>query len=263
MEKNAIEQAASPGIRNGITAQGEDGYRYSIEPFLLADFTRPRPGGSVLDVGSGCGIIPLLLLKRHPGLTLTGVEIQPELHAWAVRNIREAGAEKQIELIEGDIAALTPTWKRESFDAIVSNPPYRKQGTGRINPDRGKAIARHELTLDLKSLVAASALLLKPGGSLTLAYPPARLAEVLAVLEGHGLFIHRLRFIHGHSGADASIFLVEAVKAQKTDCRVEQPLTVYNPDRSYTREMEEIYASLDHPDGADHDGKKRYRPRAG
>jgi len=262
MERNMTQEAASsPG--SGAAAQGAEGYRYSIEPFLLADFVRLSPGNRVLDIGSGCGIIPLLLARRHPGLTLTGVEIQPELHEWAVRNIEQSGRGKEIEVIQGDIVQLAPRWNRELFDAIVSNPPYRKQGTGRTNPDRGKAIARHEINLNLKSLLSAAASLLKTAGSLTLAYPPARLAEVLAALMAHGFSARRLRFIHGHPGADARIFLVEAVKGQKGDCRVEKPLTVYNPDRTYTREMEEIYASLDHSGGADHLGEKRRGGRTG
>lgn len=260
MEKWMTE---APSQGPSATAQGAEGYRYSMEPFLLADFARPGPHDRVLDIGSGCGILPLLLARRHPGLTLTGVEIQAELHQWAVRNIEQSGEGSRIGLILGDIVPLAARWTGKPFDAIVSNPPYRKRGSGRTNPDRGRVIARHEIHLDLKSLLASAAALLRTSGTLTLAYPPARLAEVLAELVAAGFSARRLRFVHGHPGAEARIFLVEAVKGIRADCRVEKPLIVYNPDRTYTREMEEIYASLDHPGGADHLGEERRGGRAG
>jgi len=263
MKKNTQGELPVLTAPLAIAGQGENGYRYSIEPYLLADFARMPANARVLDIGSGCGIISLLLLKRHPGLRLTGVEIQPELNRWALGNIKSHGRESVIEAIEGDIVKLAPTWEEGSFDAIVSNPPYRKINTGRTNPDRGKALARHEITLNLGSLLTAAHRLLRPGGSLTLAYPPVRLQEVLAALAGRGLSPSRLRFIHGHPGAAARIFLVEAVKGPRVDLQVEQPLTVYNPDRTYTREMEEIYASLDYSDRADDHGQKRRGAGAG
>ena len=157
--------------------QQAQGYRYSLEPFLIADFLGPAEGNRLLDIGTGCCIIPLLLLRRQPHLKISAIEIQTSLHALAARNVQHNGLESNIELRHGDF--LQADWAAESFDAIVSNPPFRKIRTGRINPNEEKAIARHEIALDLPSLIEKSAALLRPGGKLVLTYPTARLAEVL------------------------------------------------------------------------------------
>lgn len=226
--------------------QSETGYRYSIEPFLLAHFTQFFPGCKILDVGTGCGIIPILCLTQDSKLDITGIEIQEDLFNWAVKNINGRAAAGEVKLVRDDFMNAAPKLDPESFDVIISNPPYRKINSGRINPNQEKAVARHELTLNLPSLIQRGAPLLKTGGKIILAYPPLRLMEALGELRANDLFPSRLWFIHGHRGAEAKIFLVEAVKGQKADCIVENPHFVYETGNIYTREMEEIYASFDH-----------------
>lgn len=235
-----------------IVEQNTQGYRYSIEPFLLADFIQIEPGFEVLDVGTGCGIIPLLLMAREPKLKITAVEVQKSLYDMARQNVAKNGLLNHIKVIHGNFLQVAATLVHETFDLVISNPPYRKVNSGRTNPNEEKAIARHELLLNLNSILGQSASLLKPGGKIALAYPPQRLTEVLAEMKNHELFPARLRFIHGTRGADAKIFLVEGVKGCQADCAVEPPLTVYKEDNSYTQEVEHIYASFNHTDGADH-----------
>lgn len=227
-----------------VIEQDPGGYRYSIEPFLLADFVELNPGFSVLDIGTGCCIIPLLLTTREPRMKVMAVEIQPSLYELAVRNVRENGFTETIQVLKADFLKAAPDWEQETLDLVLSNPPYRKVNTGRMNPNREKAIARHELTLDLGSLVKRAASLLKPNGRIALAYPPHRLSEVLKELEACKLYPSRVRFIHGYRGTEAKIFLVEAVKGRRADCVVQDPLYVYNKGGDTTREMEEIYASF-------------------
>ncbi len=248
-----------------IIEQSKEGYRYSVEPFLLADFISLKPDNHILDIGTGCGIIPLLLISRECRLKITAVEIQKSLHDQALNNVTRNNLKKSIRATLGDFVAIAPTLKEEIFDQVISNPPYRKINTGRTNPNQEKAIARHEISLDLAGILKQSARLLKPEGKIALAYPPHRLAEVLAEMNAHELFPCRLRFIHGFKGADAKIFLVEGVKGRKTDCVVLDPLYVYQKDKDnvYTEEMEQIYASFNHTDRPDHLEKERYSNCAG
>lgn len=241
-----------------IIEQNSIGYRYSIEPFLLADFISMEPEFSVLDVGTGCGIIPLLLMTRESRLKITAVEVQKSLYDLARQNVSKSGLSDSIKVIHADFLQAAATWENETFDLAISNPPYRKINTGRTNPNEEKAIARHEILLDLNAILKQSVALLKPGGKIALAYPPHRLTEALSEMKHLNLFPSRLRFIHGTQGADAKIFLVEGVKGCKQDCAVEPPLYVYENDNSYTEEMEHIYDSFDHSDRSDHLEKKRY-----
>ena len=201
-------------LKELVIDQEKTGYRYSIEPFLLADFMSLLPGQSVLDIGTGCGIIPILLMRREPGLKITAIEIQD--CSQAQKNIQQNGMEQKITLIHGDFLKEAENLEPESFDHIVSNPPYRKIQTGRINPDAGKALARHELSLNMNSLLDKSAPLLKPGGQISLAYPPERMSEALRELECRSLYPRQARFIHGNFQTAAKIFLVSALKGKKS-----------------------------------------------
>ncbi len=228
--------------------QSEDGYRYSIEPFLIADFAIVAPGMRVLDVGTGCGIIAILLSLVEERLHMVSVEVQKSLVQQAKANIEKNALCERIEILEGDFIELAGSLG--PFDLVVSNPPYRKVNTGRINPNQEKAIARHEIKMNLESLVKHGAELLTQGGRMILAYPPERLTEVLQHFKKNGLFPSRMQFIHGSIQAQAKIFLVEAIKGAKEDFIVMPPLCVYNEnsgaERSYTPEMLKIYASFNY-----------------
>lgn len=241
-----------------IIEQNSEGYRYSIEPFLLADFVRMQAGFSILDVGTGCGVIPILLAQREPELAGIAVEVQEALFHLAEKNIRQNKLCNRFQVIHGDFLKVAQTLAKETFDWVISNPPYRKAATGRKNPNEEKAIARHEISLDLVSILEMSAPLLKPGGKIALAYPPLRLNEALTEMKTRGLTPSRLRFIHGSRQAEAKIFLVEGTKGTKPDCVVEPPLYVYENKNSYTEEMKKIYDSFNHTDGSDDIKKERY-----
>ena len=239
-------------IKNQIIVQNDSGYRYSIEPFLLADFVRLLPGQEVLDIGTGCGIISLLMVYREPELKVTGIEIQDSAAANAEKNVTKN--QMKIKIIRGDFLNLKLAPKQ--FDLIVSNPPYRKVNSGHINPDKGKALARHELKLSLSAMLDKTKSILKKGGHITLAYPPIRLQETLYELGIRELFPSRVRFIHGNKNSEAKIFLVEAIKQKKSDLIVDPPLYVYNKDGSYSKEMKEIYDSFNCIDRTHHIGEK-------
>ena len=237
-----------------IIDQNNTGYRYSIEPFLLANFIILLPDQLVLDIGTGCGIIPLLMVHRQPTLKVTASEIQE--CSQARKNIHQNGMEKQISLLQGDFLKKAESLTPESFDHIISNPPYRKIQTGRINPDSAKAVARHELSISMGSLLDKSAPLLKKGGQISLAYPPERLSELMCELECHDLYPNRACFVHSNYQVPAKIVLVSARKGKKTDFSVNPPLAVYNGDGTYSKGMEEIYASFNYINRPNGIGKK-------
>ena len=235
-----------------VIEQGKDGYRYSIEPFLLADFARLSIGCRVLDVGTGCGIIPLLLATRGVIGEIVAIEIQSSLYGLAVSNISRNGVSSMIQLLHGDFVNFRPDSKDELFDIVISNPPYRKLYSGRMNSNREKAVARHELLMNIESLTAGANDFLKDGGTFMLAYPPMRLTEVLKQLCIHKLFPARLRFIHSSREVDACTFLMDAVKGHQTDCILESPLYIYSEDGSYSKEMKKIYASFNYSSRTHH-----------
>ena len=229
-----------------VIQQTKNGYRYSIEPFLLANFVTLSTGCRLLDIGTGCGIIPLLLATQIELEEIVAIEIQKSLYDIAVSNISKNGISDRTRLIYGDFVNLDLSAENRLFDIVVSNPPYRKLNTGRVNPKHEKAVARHELSMDLQSLVTKTDEFLKYGGTFVMAYPPIRLNEVLRKLCSQKLFPSRLRFIHGSREADARIFLVEATKGLRANCVTEPPLFVYNEDGSYSKEMKKIYASFNY-----------------
>ena len=158
--------------------------------------------------------------------------------------------------MDADFLDKELTFSREQFGLIISNPPYRKINSGRMNLNEEKAIARHELKLNLQDMLKKAKSFLKKGGHINLTYPPIRLQETLRELENQKLFPSRIRFIHGNKNAEAKIFLIDAIKGKKSDLIVDSPLYVYNRSGSYTKEMQQIYDSFNCVDGSDHIGKK-------
>ena len=223
-----------------------DGYRYSIEPFLLVNFANLLTGSRLLDIGTGCGIIPLLVTTQVKLKEIVAIEIQKPLYDLAISNISKNGVSDRVSLIHGNFMDSFLDAEHRLFDTIISNPPYRKLNTGRMNPNHEKAVARHEIFMDLNSLLTKTSSLLKHGGTFIMAYPPLRLKETQEKLCSRKLFPSRLRFIHGSREADARIFLIESVKNRQVECVIEPPLFVYNEDGSYSKEMEKIYASFNY-----------------
>jgi tRNA1Val (adenine37-N6)-methyltransferase len=198
--------------------QSKLGYRHSAEPLLLADFADAKPGDQILDIGTGCGIIPILLLHRVPNIKVTALEIQESLVVMAKTNILRHGLTKAITLINGDFRIEKNKILPASYDVITSNPPYGKLNEGKINPTHEKAIARHELKLNLKSLVKGSSQLLKPGGKIYISYPPERFEEVKNELMAQELNPSRYFFAHGHNKNKPQFFIMEALKSQVVNC---------------------------------------------
>jgi tRNA1Val (adenine37-N6)-methyltransferase len=211
--------------------QGKKGYRFSIDAILLAGFVWLRRKDRVIDLGTGVGIVPLILSKRgEEAAQIVGVEIQKELAALAKRNVLINGCEDLITIYEVDIKELNDTFSPSSFDVLVTNPPYYGISSGRINPHSQKAIARHEITCTIDDVLQASCYLLKEGGRIFIIYPAQRAVTLLA------------RWIYSREGEDARFILTEAHKGGGEGVEVMPPLFIYSAQGSYTPEMETLYS---------------------
>jgi tRNA1Val (adenine37-N6)-methyltransferase len=228
--------------RYGLTlSQPRHGYRYSLDPLLLCAFAGERVRGkSVVDLGSGCAIMPLLLVAHYGAESAVGVEFQSPMAGLGVRNVALNGLESKVQVVADDILNLRGRFPVSSFDLVFSNPPFRKQGTGKTSPKAGRDTARHETTAELSDFLAIAKYLVKPGGSIFFVYLPSRLQEFMAVAGELKLTVTRLRTVHGTVGAEARIFLAELKKGRKCDLAVEPPLMIYRDDGSYCDEAEQI-----------------------
>ena len=188
--------------------QSKRGYRFSIDAVLLSQFVTVKPGDTVVDLGTGCGIIGLILLLTRTVGSVLGLEVQPYLAELAVRNAVLNGFQNRMTVLVGDIRH--PPLAPGKTDLVVCNPPYRKSISGRINPDSEKAIARHEIMVSLGEIIRTASEILRPKGRLAMIYPAIRLVDSLSEMRSIGLEPKRMRVIYPQMDADAKLVLIEA-----------------------------------------------------
>lgn len=224
-----------------IIRQPRTGYRYTIDSLLLAHFISPEPGQSLVDLGTGSGIIPILLLHRYPTLSVWGVEIQDRLADLAHQNIRDNGLEPSVTILHGDLTRPGDLPLPANLDWVVSNPPYTALPAGRLNPASEKAIARHEVHMTLEQLIRTAAEILTINGRFALIYPVSRLAELLGLLSRSGLAPRTLRMVHPLSRRPARRVLVEAVKGNETPVTLRPPLILQDPAGHPSDEVKRMF----------------------
>ena len=226
-----------------ICRQHRDGYRFSVDAVLVAHFCRPAYTDRVLDLGCGCGIIGLILCHRYPRLQVCGLELQPALAKLAHSNTVENRFDKRFQVVEGDLCRIRDVMQPESFDLVVTNPPYRTPGSGRMNRESECAVARHELTADLCSVLSAAFFSVKNRGRVVCIYPADRLAGVVSAMQEQRLVPKRLQPVYSYPEDDrAGLVLLEAVKNGGEGLHILPPLYIYAyPDGPYSTEMEKFY----------------------
>ncbi len=222
--------------------QSRTGYRYSIDAVILAGHVRPRPADRIVDLGTGCGIIPLIIGFRHPGVKLYGVEIQQDLADIARANVKANHLEKRVEILPADMRTLKPSIVSGPVDQVVSNPPYHRISTGRINPDSQRAIARHELKVTLEDVLKAAEAMLRTAGKFVCIYGSDRLVDLFARMRACHIEPKFVRLIHSKAGTDARLALVEGVKRGNSGLIVGPPLLIYRRDGDYTDEIQRMFA---------------------
>lgn len=228
--------------RNGYRIiQKKKGFCFGMDAVLLSGFARVKEGESAIDLGTGTGIIPILLEAKTEGRHFTGLEIQEEVAAMAERSARLNGLENRVEIVKGDIREASRLFGKASFDVVTSNPPYMNDSHGLKNPDLPKAIARHEVLCTLEDVVREAALLLKPGGRFYMVHRPHRLAEIISVLKEHRLEPKRMKLVHPFVDKEANMVLLEAIRGGRSMMKVEAPIIVYREQGVYTEEIYTIY----------------------
>lgn len=216
---------------------------FAIDSILLCHFVRLRPSERVLDLGTGTGVIPLLLSSLHAGNELHGLELQPELADMAARSVEYNGLAGRIHIAQGDWRRVADLYGAGRFGVVTLNPPYRAPGTGRLSPVPQRARARHALDGSLGDALAAAATCLKSGGRLYLVFLAERMGELLAELQERRLTPKRVRPVYPAPGRDARLVLVEAGKGRGPGLRLEPPLFIYRDDGSYSDEVAGYFAA--------------------
>jgi len=218
--------------------QSRNGYRFSLDAILLANFPTIKINEHIADLGTGNGVIPLVVAYRNPSALVMGVEVQEGLAGRARRNAELNDLDKRIEIVQGDVSAMSRIADAERFDVVLCNPPYRKPSSGRVSPNAEKKIARHEVMGTLQEFLAAGRYLLTFKGRMSLVYPAVRCIDLLHAMRNAGLEPKRLRMVHSFPDTEASLVLVEGIKGGKSGIKISSPLIVYRRGKKYRPEVQ-------------------------
>lgn len=217
--------------------QKKNGFCFGMDAVLLSGFAQVKQGERMIDLGTGTGIIPILLEAKTEGNHFTGLEIQEEVAEMALRSVMLNGLEERITIIHGDIKEAGQICGRASFDVVTSNPPYMVSQQGLKNPDTMKAISRHEIFCTLEDVAREAALLLRPGGRFYLVHRPRRLAEIICILQKYALEPKRMKMVHPFTDREANMVLIEAVRGGGAMMKVEAPVIVFKEPGVYSEEI--------------------------
>lgn len=237
-ENERIDELQRCGYR---IIQNPDRFCFGMDAVLLSGFARAAMGERVLDLGTGTGIIPILMAAKTQAAHFTGLEIQPDSADMAGRSVALNGLEEKITIVAGDIKEAGRLFPAASFDVVTVNPPYMTEHHGLRNPADPKAIARHELLCTLADVVGAAGRLLRPGGNFYIVHRPFRLAEMMVLLHQYGLEPKRMRLVHPYGDKAPNMVLLMANRGGRSRLTVEKPLVVYREPGVYTEEIYEIY----------------------
>ena len=229
-------------INNLKIIQKNDGFCYGIDSVLLSDFAKNIKNNSVvLDLGTGTGILGFLLIAKTNIKKIFGIEIQKEIADMANRSIVMNNVEDKFEIINCNIKDLENNLKIDSFDAIITNPPYKKMNSGKTNVNEIKLISRHEVKAELSDFIKVSFKMLKDKGTLYMVHRAERFVDIMAEMRKNKMEPKRIRFVYSNETSDSKLVMIEAVKNGKSSVKIENPLYVYNEDGSYTDEILTIY----------------------
>lgn len=228
--------------RNGYQIiQNTEKFCFGMDAVLLSGFAKAKKGERVLDMGTGTGIIPILMEAKTEAAELIGLEIQAESADMARRSVAWNGLENKIQIVEGDIKEAASIFGAASFDVVTCNPPYMIGQHGIQNPDAPKAIARHEILCTLEDVIAQAAKLCKPGGRFYMVHRPFRLAEIITEMTKYRLEPKRMQLVYPFVDKEPNMVLIEGVRGGRSRMTVEKPLIVYKEPGVYTSEIYDVY----------------------
>jgi tRNA1Val (adenine37-N6)-methyltransferase len=237
-QNEKIEDLQCKGLR---IIQNKEWFCFGMDAVLLTNYCDVKNNASVVDLGTGTGIIPILLSgKRNIGKAV-GIEIQSEVAEMASRSVKLNNLEEKIKILNIDLKDATKYLELNSFDAVISNPPYKLNNSGIINPNDQKAISRHEIKCTLEDVIGIASSLLKQYGRFYMVHRPDRLADIICLLRQYKLEPKQIRFVHPKSGQKPNMVLIRASKYGKPELKFDPPLYIYNEAGIYTEDVYKIY----------------------
>ena len=224
--------------------QKRQGYRFSVDSILLGDFARERVAGRIIDLGTGSGILAVLLSRIEAVREIMGIEVQEDLAALAQKNILYNTCGDKVTIIRADIRELKEQFSATSFDAVISNPPFYPIKSGLLNEHSGKAVSRHELHGTLADFLSISAYLLKHSGAFLTIFPCSRIGDLIEEMRKATLEPKTLQFIHPKVEEPANLVLAEGIKGAGKEARVLPPLALFDAEGSYSRQARELFRKV-------------------
>ncbi len=241
-ENERIDDLEFKGLK---IIQNKNGFCFGIDSVILSDFAKNvKPNSNIMDLGTGTGILPILLSAKTEAKKIWGIEIQEDVANMAKRNVLLNKLEEKIEIINENILNLESKFEKNSIDVIVTNPPYKKKGTGVINEKESKLIARHEITASLEDFIEISSKLLKYKGEIFMVHRPERLVDILYLMRNKKIEPKNIRFVYANKESEPKLILVRGVKNAKEFLKVEKNLYIYNEDGNYSDEILKIYNKI-------------------
>lgn len=228
---------------NGLKIiQNPNWFCFGIDSVLLSDFARNiKKQATVIDLGTGTGIIPILLNAKSEVEKVIGVEIQSEVYDMAKRSIKLNKLENKIEIINENILNLNKIYEKNTFDVVITNPPYKKKDTGILNENDKKIISRHEITANLEDFIRTAKELLKDKGELYMVHRPERLVDILSLMRIYKVEPKLLRFIFSEKEQPPKLVLIKGIKNAKPFLKIEKNLYIYDENKNYSEEIKKIY----------------------
>ena len=238
-ENERIDDLEFKGLK---IIQNEKGFCFGMDSVLLSDFAKNMKNNStVLDLGTGTGIIPILLCGKTNLKKVVGIEIQQDVANMAKRSSQLNNLQDRFEVVNTNIIDLKNIYEKQSFDVIVTNPPYKKENTGITNENEAKLISRHEITANLEDFISISKDLLKDKGEFYMVHRPDRLVDILSLMRKYKIEPKILKFVSPNKNKEPNLILIKGIKNANSFLKVEKTLYVYNEDGKYTNEILKIY----------------------
>lgn len=232
-------------IQNLKIIQNDKWFRFGIDSVILSDFAKNiKKDAKVLDLGTGTGIISVLLCAKTNLKKIVGVEVQKDVYDMVERTIQLNNLQNKFQVINENIKNLNKILKKNTFDVVVTNPPYKKSGTGITNIQKQKLISRHEIMAELEDFIKISFDLLKDKGELYMVHRPERLVDILSLMRHYKVEPKKLKFVFSNKNQKPKLVLIKAVKNAKDFLDVESNLYIYNEDGEYTEELLKIYNKI-------------------
>ncbi len=238
LENERIDDLQYGGLK---IIQKTKGFCFGVDAVLLASFADVKRNDRVADLGTGTGIISILLAGKTQAKCLSGLEIQPEMSEMAERSILLNSLQDRVRIICGDIKKSREFFAPSSIDVVVSNPPYMSKGGGLVNPNDAKAISRHEIMCTLEDVIAAGSGMLVPGGQLAMVHRPERLVDIVFLMRNYNIEPKYIRFVHPSPYKKANLILIKGTRGGRPQLKMMEPLYIYDENGRYSREINEIY----------------------